>query len=185
MTTRIFVVIALTLMGCAPIEHKTTVSQNLGQQMVAGPGDMLVHVDHQRNLVNAFGGSDIFGRKTAEGFSEVYFSGVENDGTIVLYRTGVTIVSNETTMSRTPMTQSFGAMSGSASTNGNNTNFNASGTETTIQTAPDYHVAVPQGAIAIRLPMGTKEMPFEGYVIDIVSATPVALTYRVSQAKPQ
>src|SRR6266481_3214172 len=85
MSTRMVVVVALALTGCAPIEHTTTVSQTLDRQMVAGPGDLIVHVDRERNLENVFGASDIWGRKTAEGFSELHFSGIENDGTIVLY----------------------------------------------------------------------------------------------------
>jgi hypothetical protein len=87
----------LVVAGCAPIEHMVTTSQALNRSLIAGPGGVVVHADKERNLQNAFGRSDVFGRKTAEGYVELYFSGVENDGTIVLYRTGAEIISNETT----------------------------------------------------------------------------------------
>lgn len=178
-----FILVALAaLAGCAPIEHTTKASQEVNRQQIAGPGDQILHVDRQRNLENVFGQSDIFGRKTNEGFSELYFQGVETDGTMVLYRMSTTIITNETTMSRTPITQTFANTTGDVGVYGNTANFNATTMATTITPAQDYHVVVPDGVLAIRLPPGTRSVPFEGYIVEIIGITSTALTYRISPA---
>ena len=66
----------LTLIGCANIEHTTKVSQKVGQSQFAGVGDIVLSIERERNLKNAFGKSDIFGRKTKEGYTEIRFAGV-------------------------------------------------------------------------------------------------------------
>ena len=89
--------------GCAAIEHTSYIEQPVGQARIAGIGDVVLRVNKQRNLENISGKADIFGRKTNEGFAELRFAGVEKSGEIVLYRKDVQIISNETTMSRTPI----------------------------------------------------------------------------------
>lgn len=170
----------LLIAACAPIQHSADVAQPIGRQLAAGPGDVIMHVDLQRNLVNVFGGADIWGRRTNEGFADLYFSGVEPDGTIVLYRKGASIITNETTLSRMPFTQSVSTVSGNVTNYGNTTSVSGVGTTTTIRPTHDYHIIVPADAIAIRLPPGTTSVPFEGYMIQIVNSSPTALTYRIA-----
>lgn len=169
----------ICLSACAPIQHTADIAQPVNAQLTAGPGDVLVRVDKKRNLTNAFGGSDIFGRKTDEGFSELCFGGVDPDGTITLYRRGASILTNETTMSRSGLSQSFSSANGNASIYGNNASFNGTEATTTINAPTDYHVAVPTSAMAIRLPKGTVTVPFEGYTVELVSAFPTSISYRV------
>lgn len=169
----------------------------MGQQLLAGPGDLVLKVNKQRDLKNAFGRADLFGRKTDEGYSELRFAGAEADGTVVFYRKDVVIVTNETTMSRTPLTQSFGSattttrgtvtgstVGGQLSGSGTATS-TTSGSVTTISPHSDYHVVVPPETVPIRIPAGTKAFPFEGGTVEILSATPTALSYRVGTGSPQ
>ena len=134
------------------------------------------------------GKADIWGRKTAEGFSEVRFAGVEPDGQVVLYRKDVQVMSNETTLTRTPMSFTSGSsnttVSGNASTYGNNTQMTgtarSTGTATTIRSGSAYHIAIPSDTVAIRLGRNERRLPIAGYVIEILSATSNSIEYKVA-----
>lgn len=82
----IAVVIAALLAGCATIEHTSNTKQPVGQETIVGVGDVVLRITKQRNLENAFGKADLFGKKTNEGFSELRFAGFEKSGEVVLYR---------------------------------------------------------------------------------------------------
>lgn len=182
---------AALLAACATIDHTSSATQSLDRALVAGPGDLLLRVDRERNLENAFGKADIFGRKTKEGFTEIRFGGVESNGEVVLFRKDVQIVTNETTMSRTPITTTTGrattSISGSASTIGSNTRTQGAGTTTysatTLSPASDFHVVVPSDTVAVRVSPTEKRIPVAGYVIEIISSSRNSLEYRVTKAQ--
>ena len=177
--------------GCATIKHTSSVNQRLDRTLIAGPGDLLLRVDRQRNLENAFGKADIFGRKTKDGFTELRFGGVESNGEVVLFRKDVQIVTNETTMSRTPITTTTGratsSISGSAPTIGGDTRIQGTGTtnysSTTLSPASDFHVVVPSDTVAIRVGPHEKRIPIAGYLIEIISSSRNALEYRVTKVQ--
>jgi hypothetical protein len=180
----------LSIAACASIEHTTKANQPVDQQLVSGVGDVVLRVSKQRNLENAFGKADIFGRKTNEGNSEIRFAGVEQNGEIVLYRHDVSIITNETTMSRTlAFSTSTGSerstLSGNYYGTTNTGNLNATSqanySSTTIAPAKDYHIVVPTGDIPIRVRAGENKVPIEGYIIEIIKATPVSLEYRITK----
>jgi len=104
-----------TLSACASIEKSRLVEQPTNQQLLAGKGDVVLRVNKQRDLENAFGNADIFGRKTSEGFSELRLVGTEDSGGVVFYRNDVRIITNETTMSRSGVSTTFGSANTTAS----------------------------------------------------------------------
>jgi hypothetical protein len=175
------------LVGCASIDHSQTVAQPINQDLLAGVGDVVLRIERERALENAFGKADIFGRRTKEGHSEIRFAGVEPDGSIVMYRRDVDILTNETTMSRTPIatttSQSRTSVSGTGTTVGNSTyvqgTASTSGSSTTIVPAEDFHVVVPFDTVSIRLDPGEKVLSVSGYVIEILGATKNSLRYRI------
>lgn len=179
----------IALSACATIDHSSSSSQSLNKVLAVGPGDIVLRVERERNLENAFGKADIFGRKTKEGFTELRFAGVEANGEIVLYRKDVTIVTNETTMSRTPLTTTTGttrsSLSGSSSTYGGSTQFQGSGTSsftsTTLSPVSDFHIVVPSDTVPVRLSPNEKRIPVAGYLVEIISATRNALEYKLSK----
>lgn len=185
----ISLVTAAFIAGCATIEHASNAEQPIGQPTIVGVGDVVMRVNKQRNLENAFGNADVFGRKTNEGFSELRFAGVEKTGEVVLYRKDVRIVTNETTMSRTP----FSTTTGSANTNvtgnyygnanyGNvNANARTNYSSTTLMPTSDFHVVVPAETIPIRISSGETRVPMEGYVVEIIKATPSSLEYKITK----
>ena len=180
--------IAVTLAGCSTIEHTTSTKQTTGTNLVAGPGDLLLRVDRERNLENAFGKADIFGRKTKEGFTELRFGGVEPSGEIVLFRKDVQIITNETTMSRTPIATTSGSattsVTGTANTYGGATQLRGTGTtnysSTTVLPQKDFHVVVPSDTVAIRLAPGEKRVVLSGFIVEILGASKNSLDYRVT-----
>lgn len=184
------VLAATALLGaCSTIDHTSSVKQSLDKTLIAGPGDILVRVDRERNLENAFGKADIFGRKTKEGFTELRFGGVEANGEIVLLRKDVQIITNETTMSRTPISTTTGqattSVAGNATTYGNNTRVQGTGTtnytSTTLSPTSDSHVVVPSDTVAVRIGPNEKRVPIAGYVVEIVGASRNALEYRITK----
>ena len=150
---------------------------------------MVLRVERERSLENAFGKADIFGRKTKEGFTELRFGGVEENGEIVLIRKDVQILTNETTMSRTPMATTTGQATTSVSGAGNSYSGNAliqgSGTtnysSTTLMPQKDYHVVVPSGTVAVRVAPNEKRIPVAGHMIEIIAASRNSLEYKISK----
>lgn len=165
--------------ACAPIQHTETLSSARPLSGTAGVGDLVARVDKERNLENAFGASDIFGRKTKEGFTELRFAGMTPNGEVVLYRTDTNIVTNETTMSRSPFSSTFAQADASTTYGRGYANTSVTGSSTTISPTTDYHVVVPAGAVQIVVPKGTDTVPFEGHSVRILSATAVSLSYRL------
>lgn len=181
--------VAALIAGCATIEHTSNTEQPIGQPAIVGVGDVVLRVNKQRNLENAFGKADVFGRKTNEGFSELRFAGVEKTGEVVLYRKDVRIITNETTMSRTPFSTTTGSantnVTGSYYGNANSGNVNANArtnySSTTLMPTSDFHVVIPADTIPIRLSTGENKVPMEGYVVEIIRATPSSLEYKITK----
>lgn len=181
--------LAVLVGGCATIDHTANIEQSINQQTIVGVGDVVLRVNKQRNLENAFGKADIFGRKTNEGFSELRFAGVEKTGEVVLYRKDVQIVTNENTMSRTPLSTTTGSSNSTISGNylgtGNvgavNANVRNDYASTALSPTSDFHVLVPSETIPIRLAVGETKIPIEGYVVEIIKAASNSLEYRITK----
>jgi hypothetical protein len=185
----ILLLVAVALSACGSIEHMATPQQPLGKVLLAGPGDVVLRIDRERNLENVVGKADIWGRKTKEGFSEIRFAGVEESGVVVLYRKEIHVMTNETTLTRTPFSHTSGSstsnITGTANTFGSTTQLSGTarttGSATTISSGSDYHLVVPSDTIPIRLAPNERRVPISGYVIEIVSASPNSIEYRVLQ----
>ena len=191
MKTKCWIIVTLIaiLSGCGSIERKASSQQPAGKVLMAGPGDVVLRIDRERSLTNVVGKADIWGRTTNEGFSEIRYAGVEPDGQIVLYRKDTEILSNETTLTRTPMSFTTASanttLSGNATTYGDTTQLSgtsrSTGSATTISSGSEYHVVVPSDTIAIRLSANERRVPISGYVVEILSAGPNVLEYRITE----
>jgi hypothetical protein len=92
--------LALTLflvLGCETIEHKTDVKQQYNSPFTVGIGDPIYSANIEKNLPNAFGKADIFGRTTPTGIINVFFTGIE-DEKVILVRKDIGIETGATTM---------------------------------------------------------------------------------------
>ena len=94
--------LCVALIGCAPVQQTAFLSQPTNTQLIAGIGDTILNVSKEKNLPNAFGASDIFGRKTPTGKTIVQYLGVRN-GSAIFRRHSVDIETGATTMNSTPL----------------------------------------------------------------------------------
>lgn len=186
------IVIALiigVLSACASIEKSRLAEQLINQPLLAGMGDVVLKVNKQRDLENAFGNADVFGRKTNEGFSELRFVGIEKSGAIVFYRNDIRIMTNETTMSRSGVSSTFGSANTTASGRyyGNENYGTVSGrastnySSSTLSPTSDFHALIPQGTTSIVLKPGDTTVVMEGYVLEVLDVSSGALKYKISK----
>lgn len=166
------------LFGCASqqLRQTTTAQQQLDTPLDAGIGDVVLRLDKTAPLLNAFGGADIFGRTRTVGFTEVRFLGLENSGELVFARRDVEILSNESTLSRTPAAISSGTARTTVTSNSAVTTGNA----ITVGPLPDYHIVVPADSVAIRLQPGRAQLLVEGHRITVVGASPESVRYTIT-----
>lgn len=93
---------ATTLAGCAAIQERSTASVSENMPLQAGAGDALLKIKTEKNLPNAFGKADVFGRTTPTGITTVTYHGVR-DGKAILVRETLDIETGATTMNSTPL----------------------------------------------------------------------------------
>lgn len=93
----------LVLAGCSTTQTTTTLATPAdGQPRTAGPGDTVLTFQSTRPLPNIVGAADIFGRTVNAGGMTVRYLGTQG-GRAMFERVDVTIQSNATTMSETPL----------------------------------------------------------------------------------
>ena len=94
--------IMLLLTACASIDYKTNVNQRLDAPLIAGIGDAVYKSTTEKNLPNAFGKADLFGRTTPTASTTVIFEGIR-DGVAIFSRKTTDIDTGATTMNSTPI----------------------------------------------------------------------------------
>lgn len=177
------VVILATCSGCgAPIKQTSQVSQPIGQSLVAGVGDTIITINNEKNLPNAFGKADIFGRTTPTGMITVQYLG--SNGPIAKFiRSGVEINTNATTMNSTPtvipnvQTTTTSGYIGSTPVTGTATTY---GAPTVIPAHPPETQVLSQAQVSFQIDV-SKERSFSvsGKTVLIINATPTSLTYNI------
>jgi len=175
------VFLAIALSSCADIKHYENFSKETGSLQTASIGSELYRIHKQRDLPNVFGKADLWGGKIDEGFAELRFMGITEDGKVIFRLTDIDIQSNETVFTR------YGV---SRSTIHSNTNANASvygntayGTSSTNATITRHEK--PEARIT-KLPPSTVEFVFdptvkilklEGVSVEIIETTQYSLSY--------
>jgi hypothetical protein len=167
--------------ACGQIEDRSEVARPkaLNQQVTAGVGDVAFDVRQRESLPNVFGRADIYGRTRDTGRVTLRYAGAK-DGRAYFVRNDVTIETNETTMSRSPMvipTTQLSSMSGNVGT----IPVSATGTTTSMAVLPPAPVSrmISQtGGFVVSAPIGGA-LPIEGHTLRIVSADEGSVTYSV------
>lgn len=99
----LFAIPAFTfLVGCASVEHTTSVAQPIGVERTVGVGDVVLRTMSEKSLPNAFGGADIFGRTTPTAQTTVVFNGT-HQGKVIFSRRSTDIDTGATTMNSSPL----------------------------------------------------------------------------------
>lgn len=166
----------LALPQAAMAKQKTEINQPVNEVLYASIGDALVRVTLKEPLPNAFGGSDIFGRKREKGFVEVRFMGITDDGRAVFRRRSVDVISNETTLSRS---QSF--------MGGGSINQSGSGANAAIIVQGDDGAGIevlPPDTMEFALDITKHQtITVENFVIKIQSADPGGVSFTITEIK--
>lgn len=171
------------LASCAPVQQSAHMSQKTNTQLVAGIGDTVLNISKEKNLPNAFGASDIFGRKTPTGLTTVQYLGVRN-GKAVFRRRTVAIETGATTMNSTPLiiqnsqTTHTSGMVGGTFFNGTST---TSAPPTIIPPNVPQAQVIDQGNldIFVDLKKTKKILIVEGKTLKIESADDSKLVYSI------
>ena len=172
------IVLAWAIVGPAPAfaKQKTQISQPLNEEVYASVGDNLIKVTIKEALPNAFGGSDIFGRKREKGFVEIRFMGMTEDGRAVFRRRSVDVISNETTMSRSQSTTS-GSTVNQSGTGGNAAVIIEGNDGPVMEVLPPDTIEFAQDITE------HKTITVENYLIQILSANPGGISFKIIERK--
>lgn len=173
-----FLVSALALTACSPVETKTAlVTPASGQIRSAGPGDVVMNFQSRRSLPNIVGKADLFGRTTDAGRTTVRYLGTRQ---AIFERSDILVESNATTMSETPL-----ILPTTTNTNINGTvgGMPVSGTASSTS----YRYIPPRGssqyataAQPIQLALGAgQSVSIEGRLLRIVRVSPNGVEYRI------
>ena len=172
---------AFFLAACGQIEDRSAMIRPTvpNQQATAGVGDVVFDLRQRESLPNVTGHADIFGRTRDTGRITLRYAGAK-DGRAYFVRNDVTIETNETTMSRSPMIIPTTQVS---SMNGYVGNIPVSGTGTTTGTAilppaPVSRIVSQTGGFVVSAPIGGT-LPIEGHSMTVLTADERSVTYSV------
>lgn len=158
------------LSACAPVAQTTSLNKPVGAQAYASVGDIVIRADASENLPNVFGKADIWGRTKETGFSELRYMGVNKRGQPVFRRRDVDVISNASTMTRTPIS----ATTVNAQTNGNN----ATGTALQIRSLQENTQVLPADTVEFVLDLSKSHtVTFRDRVIEVVEANQAGVTF--------
>ena len=91
---------ALLMAGCAQIKTYEQVEQTKNAQLYTHLGGTVVKVQKTSDLPNIYGKADIWGGKVDEGFTELRYEGLNDDGTVTLSVSEISVLTNEDVFSR-------------------------------------------------------------------------------------
>lgn len=167
--------------GCAQIQHYEQVSKSLSEMHTASIGSELYRISKTRDLPNAFGKADVWGGKVNEGYSELRFMGLTEDGDIIFRLTDIDIESNESVFTRYGISKStINSNTTANATAYGNSAYGSAQTNTTIS-----HYDKPQATIT-KLPPNTvefvfkpqdKSLPLDGITVEIVDVQKYSIKY--------
>ena len=170
------------LSGCAAVQETGNVSQPVNTRLTAGVGDTVLRIATEKNLPNAFGRADIFGRKTPTGMTTVQYLGVRG-GKAWFKRHSQFVETGATTMNSTPLVIPNSA---TTTTSGNIGGVPYSGTSTTslpptvIRAHPPQAQTMDEGSLLIAVDLRKeKQLIVEGKTIAIESADASKLVYMI------
>lgn len=168
------------LAACAPVEKQATLSgASIGAVRTAGPGDTVMEFDLKKPLPNAFGKADVFGRTTYAGRTSVRFVGAQS-GVALFERSDLSVETDATTMSQTPLYVPHTTTTNISGTVGN-APFSGSASSTSYSVVgprPSRSYTSASQPILIRLSAG-QSVRIEGRSLTVVRVSPASVEYRI------
>ena len=163
-------VVVLILSGCGATESYSKLQQPENTTLRVSVGQPVFRIQRTRDLPNAFGKADLFGRKVESGYQELRYLGLGDESTVVFAFLDREIFSDETTMSRT----------GAGFVNLQHTGSFTTG----VITAPPSSTTQVLPAYGLEIKHNFRENPlFEhsGIRLSIIRVSPTEITYSLSK----
>jgi hypothetical protein len=184
-----YLMLVLTLAGCAaggPIQYSASTSQPLDRVRTVGVGDVVLKVEVKKNLPNAFGQADVFGRTTPAGLITVVYEGLDN-GNITLVRTDIDINSGATTMNSTPLYVPNTSTTRHTGTLGGTSYYGTSVTSGSTVVLPNTPTATYSNRGGKIIKVGKNNLPsnihVDDFIIELSTATETMLEYTIRSKK--
>lgn len=180
--------LAYVLSGCASVEHRSNLVQPVGEVLTASVGAPVATLRKQKDLPNAMGNADIFGRKVDAGFTKLVFRGRGPNGEALLERVDVDVHSTATTMSRTPgmfASNSSSIITGSA--NSYSASVHGSSQSNAFATSPigETTSVMPPQTNTFAVPAGKTLTLSSGQTVEFINIEPHQVSYRITAVVPQ
>jgi hypothetical protein len=171
-------VTALAAGGCAQVEQRQRLAEPVGPVMRTPVGGTIATIMKDRDLPNAFGRADIYGRTVDVGFARLIYRGRNADGSVLVEQVNVDVKSNASTMTRAPVTYYGGTQPAVASSRERGA---AYGTSRTVSVAsPADQVAMPLPAAAqFSIPKQRSLTLPTGQTVEFISAEAHQLLFRI------
>ena len=158
------------LTACAPVTQTANLNKPVGAQSYASVGDIVIRANATESLPNAFGQADVFGRTREAGFSELQYMGLNQAKQPVFRRRDVDVVSNASTMTRTPLSTAVV----------NAQPYGAGTTATGIVVSPlrEHTEVLPPNTVEFALDLTkSRTITIRDHSVEIVEATTAGVTF--------
>jgi hypothetical protein len=171
-------VTALGVAGCAQVEQRQQLAEPVGRVMRTPVGGTIATIVKDRDLPNAFGGADIYGRTVDAGFTRLIYRGRDADGSVLVEQINVDVQSNASTMTRAPVIYHGWTQPAVASSRERGV---AYGTSRTVSVAsPADQVAMPlSGAAQFSIPKQRSLTLPTGQTVEFIVAERHELIFRI------
>jgi len=173
----LWIVIAFMAGGCAQVQQRQQLAEPIGLVMRTPVGGTIATIYKDRDLPNAFGRADLYGRKVDAGFTKIVYRGRESDGSVLIEQIDIDLKSNASTLTRPPIinTPTQPAVLSSRESG------MAYGTSRTLRVAsPADQVAMSiPGAARFSVPKQTSLTLPTGQTVEFIAAESHQLTYRI------
>jgi hypothetical protein len=170
-------IVALAICGCAQVQQRQQLAEPVGAVLRTPVGGTIAIVTKERDLPNAFGGADIYGRQVDAGFTRIVYRGRAADGSVLVEQVNVDVQSNASTLTRPPLINTPTQPAALSSRE----RVVAYGTLRTVSVAsPADQVAMPiPGAAQFSIPRQRSLILPTGQTVEFIAAEPHQLIFRI------
>lgn len=169
---------AFAVAGCAQVQQRQQLAEPVGPVLRTPVGGTIATIKKDRDLPNAFGRADIYGRTVDAGFTRIIYRGRDADGSVLVEQVNVDVQSNASTMTRAPVIYYGGTQPAVASSRERGV---AYGTSRTLSVAsPADQVAMPlPGAAQFSVPKQRSLTLPTGQTVEFITAEAHQLLFRI------
>lgn len=171
-------VVALVVgVGCAQVERSQRLTEPVGVVLRTPVGGAIATIVKDRDLPNAFGRADLYGRKVDAGFTQIIYRGRGLDGSVLVEQVDVDVRSNASTMTRRPVLYSR-TQPAVVSTRESGVAYGTSRVVSIASPADQASMLLPEAA-QFSVPRQKSLTLPTGQSIEFLAAEPQHLTYRI------